>query len=343
MKRLKWTILAAVVAVLPSQATAQTVRLKISHFLPPVHQIHGALTRWAKELEEKSGGRIKAQVFPSGQMGPPPRQYDLARRGVADVSFLFTSLNPGRFRLTEVLRVPFLFSKPGTLGDPISSAEASAITTSLAPELAREYPGVKILFIITATGGGLFFGKAAVRKPADMKGLRIRHNGRLIASQIAAWGGTPVSIAPGEITDALAKGTIDGAAFNFEAARAFRFGGVTKKVTDLKWTVGTFAIVMNLRLYRSLPADLRKIIDETTTPARARQIGALYDAAEEAGRKYMKGAGTDIIPLSAAEVKAFDDAIRPSTGKWLDSLEKDKLPARALMAKVKAMVAKAAK
>ena len=71
MKRLTLSVLAAAAAVLPTQASAQTVKLKISHFLPPVHQIHPALTAWAKELEQKSGGKIKAEVFPSGQMGPP--------------------------------------------------------------------------------------------------------------------------------------------------------------------------------------------------------------------------------------------------------------------------------
>lgn len=344
MKPIRWLILAATAAAMaPHQATAQTTKLKISHFLPPIHQMHGALTGWAKELETKSGGKLTVEVFPSGQMGPPPRQFDLARTGVADISFLFTSLNPGRFPLTEVLRAPFLFSKPGKLGDPISSAEASAISTTVVPDLAREYPGVKVLYLITATGGGLFFGKATVRKPADMRGLRIRHNGKIIAEQIAAWGGTPVSIAPAEITNALSKGTIDGAAFNFEAARAFRFGGVTKKVTALRWTTGTFAVVMNRRVYRSLSPELRKLIDDTTGPDRARSIGATYDTAEAAGRKYMVDAGTEIIKLTPAEVRAFDTAIKGVTEKWLKGLEARRVPAKALMARVRELVAKAAK
>lgn len=337
----RWTLIAAAAIALPHAVAAETTTLKVSHFLPPVHQIHTELVRWAKDLEKRSGGTLKLRVFPSGQMGPPPRQFDLARTGVADIAFLFTSLNVGRFEKTETFRAPFTFTKKGKYGSPISSAEASYITTAVAPDLASEYPGVKILYLITTTAGGLFMSKAAVHKPADLKGLRVRHNGKIIAADIAAWGGTPVSIAPGEITDALSKGTIDGAVFNFEAARAFRFAKVARKVTALNWTGGTFAVVMNRRAYQRLSPAHRKLIDETTRPEDARRIGATYDAAEAAGRKYMLAAGTEIIKPTQAQYAAFDAALKNVTAKWLNDIEARKPGAKALLAKVKKMVANA--
>ena len=336
----RWTLLAAAAIALPQSVAAETTELKVSHFLPPVHQMHVELVRWSKDLEKRSGGKLKLKIFPSGQMGPPPRQFDLARTGVADIAFLFPALNAGRFEMTEVFRAPFLFTKSGKLGTPITSAEASYITTKVAPDLAREYPGVKILYLITTTAGGLFMSKAAVNKPSDLKGLRVRHNGKIIAANLAAWGGTPVSIAPGEITDAISKGTIDGAVFNFEAARAFRFGKVVRKVTPLNWSVGTFALVMNRRSYQRLDPALRKLIDETTGPRSARRIGALYDKAEAAGRKYMLAAGTEIIKPTPEQFAAFNAALTGVTAKWVNDLEARKRPVKALLTKVRGMVAK---
>ena len=100
---------AAVIAT-PAVLRAAPVKLKLSHYLPPQHQINTELKRWADDLKQKSNGELDIEVFPAGQMGPPPRQFDLARTGVSDFSFFFTALVPGRFPLTEILGAPFLFS-----------------------------------------------------------------------------------------------------------------------------------------------------------------------------------------------------------------------------------------
>lgn len=336
------TALATTALALPGLTTANAAELKISHFVPPVHQIHKELDRWAKELDRRSSGKLKASIFPAGQMGPPPRQFDLARTGVADIAFLFPALSPGRFELTGVLRAPFLFNKPGNLATPISTAEASYVTTTIAPELASEYPGVKILNLITATTNGLFMSKASIRKIEDLRGKRIRHNGKLIADNVAAWGGTPVGMGPAGITDALSKGTIDGAVFNFEAAKAFRFAKVVRKVTPLNWTSGTFAVVMNKARYDGLEPALRKMIDSTTGPEAARRIGATYDNAGEAGRKYMLDAGVEIVTPTPQEFEKFRSALTGVTQKLIDGLEARDRPAKKLLAQVRELVAKSA-
>ena len=66
------------ILAMPGILRAQSTKLKFSHYLPPKHQLHTELVRWADELRKTSSGALDMEVFPAGQMGPPPRQYDLA-------------------------------------------------------------------------------------------------------------------------------------------------------------------------------------------------------------------------------------------------------------------------
>ena len=61
--------------------------LKISTFVPPKHAFNVMLEAWGEELAEKSGGELTVEIFPSGQLGPPPRQFDLVKNGVADIAW----------------------------------------------------------------------------------------------------------------------------------------------------------------------------------------------------------------------------------------------------------------
>ena len=101
------------------------------------------------------------EIYPAGQMGPPPRQFDLARTGVADLAFIYTALSPGRFPLTDILGAPFLFAKPDRR--PISTADASLITTNLRDQLAHEYAGTEVLYFATSTALGLFMRTKLVK------------------------------------------------------------------------------------------------------------------------------------------------------------------------------------
>lgn len=320
-------------------ARAQTIELKVSHYLPPNHSIHRELTRWADELATKSQGRLKLSLFPAGQMGPIPRQYDLARTGVADMAFFLHGALPGRFPLTEVAQLPYVFNRgQGSQSKAISTAEASGILTELASELAADHEGTKPLYFIATPSISLHFNKATVRSPAAMKGMRMRHNGPIGAAMLEAWGAVPAAIAPAELSDALSKGTIAGMLFNYEASKAFQMGESVKSVTPLDASAATFALVMNADKYKSLPEELRKLIDDTTGAATARRVGGTYDEAEEEGRKYLSAANVQILDLTADERSAFQDATKPVATTFLGKAAEKGARAKQLFDMIRAKV-----
>src|SRR5690554_1801129 len=75
------------------------VELKVSLFTPPNAPLNIQTKSIKERLEKESNGRIVMNVFEASQMGPPDRQFDLVRTGVADVSIMFINIAPGRFPL----------------------------------------------------------------------------------------------------------------------------------------------------------------------------------------------------------------------------------------------------
>lgn len=320
---------------LPAIARAETRTLKLSHYLPPQHQMHVELVRWADELRKTTSGALDIQVFPAGQMGPPPRQYDLARTGVADLAYHYVALSPGRFPLTDTFSLPFLFSKGS--GGPMSGADCSFIATSVRDSLAPEFVGTELLYGIVITPAGFFMKDKRIETPNDLKGLRMRPTSAVVATHLQAWGASPATVSPTELADAIAKGVVDGAVFNFEGGVAFQLQQSVRKVSLLGSASNCFALVMSSAAMEKLPQELRQAIAQSTGPEAARRVGKLYDEAEEAGRRAMKEAGVEITEIRGDAVLPFRKALEPVAAQQVAALVRDKKDPSALLARIEAL------
>lgn len=328
----------ATVLAMPAIVRAQSAtKLKLSHYLPPQHQINTELNRWADELKAKADGQLEVEVFPAGQMGPPPRQYDLARTGVADISFHYFALSPGRFPRTDALSLPFLFADDE--GVPVSTADASWIATSMKDMLSPEYQGTEMLYAVVSTPLGFFMKDTLVETPDDLKGLRIRPTSSVVADQLVAFGASPATIPPTELADAIAKGVVDGAIFNFEGGKAFQLQQSVTKVSQLASSVGFFALVINDKVMQGLPPELQTAIHDTTGPDAGRRVGGLYDKAEEAGRAFMVEKGVEVVQLTGDKKTPFAEKLKPVTDKQIADLEAKGVDVDAIVARVKELKA----
>ena len=219
MRAFRFIKAAAVAAVLAAtafggNARAQTIELKLSHFLPPNHTFHKWAVAWADQLAKESNGRLKVTIYPNGQLvGPPNRQFDAARNGIVDMAFVLHGVTPGRYPMTELVNLAFAWPKAGA-----GSSVTSKRLTELAPQyLAKEHEGLHILWMAAAMPI-VVQSKSALAKLDDFKGVRIRYAGAQNRSLYEAMGATPLLISPPESQDALAKGIIDAASFPYEGA-----------------------------------------------------------------------------------------------------------------------------
>jgi TRAP-type C4-dicarboxylate transport system substrate-binding protein len=330
MAREKWhlfAMLAVAFGLFSIAASAQTVELKLSHYLPPNHTIHKILEEWATELAQRSGGRLSVKIYPAAQLGPVQRQFDLAHTGQADLAVGLTGATPGRYPMTELTSLPFVWPKAGS-----TSAIMSQRLTELAPKyLAREFEGVHILWLGVTPINSFFTARRAFDSLNDIQGLKLRFQGEQHAKVLRLLGAVPLQVPPGEIADGMSKGVIDGALFDYEAAQSFGLGTVVRFVSEPGFLTATLGLVMNSARYDSLPADLRAIIDETTGPKAAERLGKRWDEAEQLGRDYMVTNKVSIKPLPPDQLAAMKLKLEPLLDGSVDALEKNGKPARAFL------------
>ncbi|MCB1437109.1 MAG: TRAP transporter substrate-binding protein [Rhodobiaceae bacterium] len=302
----------------------EAVTLKVSHFLPPNHTFHKAMVAWGETLDKESGGKLKLEIFPAGQLGGGPnRQFDAARNGISDIAISLHGATPGRYATTELASLPFA----APAGSNASQVRSRRLT-ELAPDyLAEEHAGLKILWM-AVTPPLMFHSKGPITKLDDFKGLKIRYAGAQFKAIVDSLGAVPLAVPPQETQDALSKGIVDAATFPYEGAASFDLGTVAKNTLEPGVASATFAVVMNPAKYDSLPDDLKKIIDATTGPDAAEAFGKNWDAAEVHGKESMVAKGVQVhqlpdgelakmkellAPQVAGAVKAVDDMGRPGT------------------------------
>jgi TRAP-type transport system periplasmic protein len=305
-------------------AAAQTIELRVSHFMPPNHTFQKELLRWADELDKASSGRLKLRIYPASQLGPVQRQFDLVRNGVADIAVSIHGATPGRYRLTEIVSLPFVSPKEG-----INSAITSRRLTELAPiYLADEHQGLRILWMAVTNPLMFHLAKVPIKTVRDFRGLRIRYSGQQVAKIITALAAVPLAVPPGETTDSLAKGIIDGATFPYEAAQSFDLGSVIRYTLEPGVSTATFAVVMNPKKFQELPDDLKTLITDTTGPEAAARFGRQWDEAEKRGKEYMITKGVKILTLPDEQLQSMRSLLAPIVSQALDDLEARGKPAR---------------
>ena len=147
-------------SVTPALAQDKTVNMKVSLWVPPAHPLVPATQAWAADIEKASGGTIKMSVFPSEQLGKAFDHYDMARDGIADITYVNPGYQPGRFPIAAAGQLPFVFSdgKKGTL----------ALNEWYHKYAPKEMKDTKLCFAFIHDPGALH-GKKKIVVPSDLK------------------------------------------------------------------------------------------------------------------------------------------------------------------------------
>ncbi len=278
------------------------VNLTYSVFFPPTHLQAVAAADFAKEIEKRTNGRVKITVFAGGSLTKAPAVYEGVEQGVSDMGLSCFAYTRGKFPVTAALDLP--------LGYP------NGITaTKVADEFVRtfnpkELEGVKVLYV-HAHGPGLLHTVKPVRNLKDLKGLKIRATG-LSGEIVKALGAVPVGLAQGETYEALQRGTAEGTFGPIEVLKGWKQAEVVKSTTDcynVGYTTAMF-VVMNKTKWESLPEDIKKIFEETSSEWVLKH-GEIWDKIDAEGREYTVSWKNQIISLDDKEKEEWNKRVAP--------------------------------
>ena len=325
-------------ALLAGQAQAQEFTLTVHHFLSPNSVTHTRMIEpWAQEVEERSDGRIEVKIFPSMSLGgKPPELYRQARDGTADIVWTLIGYTPGVFPRTEVFELPNVHT-----GD--ARATNLAIQDNF-DRIAADFEAVKPLLVHVHSGNALHLRETEVTKPADVKGLKLRTPSRTGAWMIESWGAEPVGMPVPALPQAMSKGTVDGALIPFEILTPLKLHQLTdfsvEGADGNRFGTSVFLYAMNQERYQELPADLQKIIDETTDRAFAERMGELWNSVEQTGKDLQRESGGKVIQLTDEQTRAFNEITQSVTQRWIDQAKERGIAGEALVEAAKQAIAK---
>src|SRR5690242_21187141 len=184
---------AALLAATIGAASAQekTFELKISHWVPASHPLQKALEDWGAAVEKDSGGTLHYKVFPAQQLGKAFDHYDMARDGIADLTYVNPGYQPGRFPIIAAGELPFLMSD--------AKGGIRAIDAWYRKYAEKEMKDVKYCFSFILDPLTWHSTKKKIMVPSDIKGMKIRPAQGTIAEFVRLLGGTNVQAAAPEV------------------------------------------------------------------------------------------------------------------------------------------------
>lgn len=130
-------------------------------------------------------------------------------------------------------------------------------------DLFQQKYKVKIIFFFDYGFRHFWNSKHPITTPADLKGLKMRvQQGRVFADTVNGLGASAVPMPWGEVVPAAQQGVIDGADLPIVNINALKIYEVSKYTSMTYHNYGPTVLVVNLDIWKSLPADQQKLILE---------------------------------------------------------------------------------
>lgn len=295
------------------------IELKIAFQYSPENIMFYTPNWFAKELEKRTNGRVKATIYPAETLGKSRDFPDMVEKDVCEMAVIAPPHNPAKNPVASIRDSIFFFAP-----DILSG-------TDLLYELYyrglmhHELEGAnKKLMWWQANPSNILFSKKKITKLEDLKGMKIRSFPGYAMSFFQALGATPVGMGATEVYMAMERGVVEASITASEYAVSAKWNEITKYCLYVHLCGGEHLVVMNLKGWESLPLDVRLIMERLNAEARYVHINEQFrrlDYGDEIGM--LKRAGWEVSTLSPGELERWEKILAPVKNKVIEEM-KDK-------------------
>ncbi|WP_165820841.1 TRAP transporter substrate-binding protein [Pueribacillus theae] len=291
-----------------SGSNEETFTITLAHSGPSEGTgIQEALLKLKNEIEEKSDGRIKFELYPNGQLGGEREVLEGVQNGNITATFTTTGVAGNFVPEMEIFDIPFVLESKEQARHAIR--EGGPVLEKLGPKF--EEKGLKLLGFGDEGFRVLSTKDLPVKSVEDLKGLKVRTQES--SNHIDAWNAletNPTPIPFPELYTALQQGTVDAQETPFEIIAMSKLYEVQKYAIDMKMVYQYFPIMMNLEFYQSLPDDLKAIVDDCFSEALQNAI-AFTDERDEEYVKTLEDNGVEVSEITGEGLKPFREKAQP--------------------------------
>lgn len=303
MRTMKGLAIALGLTVGAQLAAAQQFTMKVSS--PTVNDV---TQEWMKAFkagtESRTGGKVKVELYPAGQLGSIPATVDGVALGTIEAAIpasgFLASLEP-RF---TVFDLPAIFNDMAHAQRVHSDPEAQALYAKFGASR-----GVEPLAMI-AHGPAMIVSHKPLRTVADFKGQKVRviAGTPLFIETAKKLGLSPIAMPLGEVLPALQNKALDGAVTGLTVLTSMKYFDVAKTATSVPSGIISTGVLANSKWLKSLGPELEGMVrDEAKKALAAVQKFGLDDVA--AAREVWRKNGGELIDLAADEDKKYREAV----------------------------------
>lgn len=276
---------------------------------------------WANLVRERTAGRINIKLYPGVSLiqGDQTREFSAIRQGVIDMAVGSTINWSPQVKELNVFSLPFLMP---------DYAAADALTQGdVGKEIFKIIDKAGVVPLAWGENGyrEISNSKLAIKKPADLKGLKIRVVGSpLFLDTFTALGANPTQMSFADAQPALATGAVDGQENPLSIFTAAKLHNVAQKhITMWGYVNDPLIFVVNKEVWASWTEADREIVRQAAIEAGKQEIVIARKGLSEADRPLLKdiaALGVTVTQLSPEEREAFVKATRPVYDKWKNQI-----------------------
>jgi TRAP-type C4-dicarboxylate transport system substrate-binding protein len=282
----------------------ESIRLRCSLDTAPSHGRNIAIADYLNKLQAASNGRIKTELFASGQLYADLNVTKALVQGQVDMAA------PGAWTITNFVQDGDLFQLPAMYDQPIETIHRVAdgrAGAMIATEVEQKLHSHVLGAWIDNGFNNWFTTRTPLNGPGDLKGLKIRTSGGGGQSWRARFfGALPNVTAWPDVPLALSQGTFDGLITSNESLASAQLweAGVRYCLQDHNF-FGAYLPMVSKTFWDKLPPDLQTLMTslwaENIGPYRTNMVAAQVKARgtlEDHGIKF-----TDLTPAEATSIR----------------------------------------
>lgn len=269
-----------------------------------------AAQRFAEMVYEQTDGKVEIRIRPNSILGDEYSVIEQIRFGGIDFCRASLSTLAEVVPKLNVLQLPYLYEDSEHMWEVLDG--------EIGAELLEEFDGSGMVALSWYDAGARSFytSQQPIRKPEDLKGLRIRvPESELMADLLRAMGAEPVVLAFDEVYSSLVTGTIDGAENNWPSYESLHHNEVAPYFTVDEHMRVPECQVVSQQTWDKLPEEYQQIIRECARES-AEYERSLWKEQEEYAHAAVLESGTKEIILTEKEKKAFEEAAQPIYEKY---------------------------
>ncbi len=309
MKKTHLLLAAALACALAAPASAQKV-MKVGVGLSEDHPQGLAVKEFARLLDQKSGGKVKAQLFASGTLGNDVTMISALRAGTQEMTVPDSSTLVGIIKDFGVLNFPLAFN---------NEAEADALLDGpFGKKLLAQLDDKGLVGLGFWENGfrHLTNSRRAITKADDIAGLKVRViQNPLFIDVFTALGANATPMAFTELYTALEGKAVDGQENPTATILASKFYEVQKHVALTRHMYSVWVLLMSKKTWDGFSADEKKVVQEAAREATLYERKTIR-AFSTTALDELKKKGMQVSELSADEQAKLRTKLQPVVAKF---------------------------